>query len=209
MTRKVEQYRYGTQYAFVERSYPTWEVDVRLPNGALEQRVPVVGPRLPEASTEDRPQWVILGFGGHGTSGAWCIPVPAQLDGGGREGWVYFDQVGNYRISIDREGRLEIANAHDGGQTRIRISQSGNELLLDTSAKVRVQAGDIVEVACDAIRLGEPATEQAVLGNIFAAHHDAQVAIFNAHKHSPSGNPPLTPQVPLPDAALSQVTKLK
>lgn len=228
MTTRPDRFRYDSRFAQVVRAYDTWEADLLAVGGGLIQRAQVLGPRLPEASTPERPQWVLYGHAGHAQGTPWCIPVPSHLapQPGARRAFVYYEEVGNFRVTINRANELEIRNTDGDKVNRLRITQAGGEvvvetpnvrlrvgsdaeeLVVETSKKMRVEAGEIVEIACDQIRLGEPASEPVVLGDQLRAYLSALVTIFNTHHHG-GGTPPVTPQPSFPAAALSQVTKAK
>ncbi|MEO8753197.1 MAG: hypothetical protein ABI624_11035 [Casimicrobiaceae bacterium] len=134
MTDRPEHFLYATGFGIVVRSYDTWEVDIRAADGSIVPRVPVTGPRLPEASTPERPQWVVFGHAMHGQGHAWCQPMPSQLSARrfSRRDFVYYDEVGNYRLTINRAGEFEVRNTRDGRLYQVRILEATNTIDLVT-----------------------------------------------------------------------------
>lgn len=205
---RPEDFRYAGGYGLVDRSYDTWHVDIRTIDGGLINRAVVLGHRLPEASTKERPQWVQYAFADHDHSQAFCTPVNSRLAGDrhDRRGFVYYDEVGDFRITISREGVYELRNA---GGFFLRGEQQGPfwRLVTPSCSLLLDDGGHLVQLDAEHIHLGAGAAQQIVLGNALMAYVNELVGIFNAHLHNPSGNPPITPQPPFTPDLLSSVSK--
>lgn len=177
---RPEEFRFDTGYGIVLESYPDWHVDILTAGGGVIQRAMVLGPRLPEKSTDARPQWVYFGFADHSHSQAWCVPQPSRLPGdrSSRKDFVYYEEVGNYRITIDRTGVLEIRNTVSAEvlqQIRIfeadevvRIDTPTTRAILDNKAKsITFEADETVTVNCkNAIVNTEEDTTVNAEGNV-------------------------------------------
>lgn len=135
MSDRPEQFRYAPSYGTVQAVHPaSWEVDVLTANGGLVLQVLVLGPRLPEISTKDRPQWVIIAFPDALQGQPVCWPIESRLPGPRlpRADFVYYDEVLNYRITINRENELEIRNTNGAVLCQLRIQQINGVIRLDT-----------------------------------------------------------------------------
>lgn len=226
---RPELYRYDTGYGIVVRSYDTWEVDIAPEDGGLLRRAQVLGTRLPEPSSPERPQWVIYWFAQHDQAQCWCLPVPSRLPGtrDDRRRYVWYDEVANYRLTINRDGELEVRNLANGSTTRLLIREQGNHIILETPSlraellederRVRVEtpathvelddSGKLVELDATNIHLGEGATEQLVLGTTFLAWLQSFIAVFDSHTHPDTGaNQNPAPALPV---ILSDVSRTK
>jgi len=151
--RGAEDFRYAGGYGLVVASHDTWLVDIETAGGGLISEVQVIGPRLPEASTPERPQWVYYEFGDHTNGRSRCYPIPAFLPGprDERTGFIYYEEVGNFRMSIDREGQFEVINRKDPGKPlQVRVREDGNEVRLDTPKTHIVLSDDDGKITLEA-----------------------------------------------------------
>ena len=233
MIDRPEEFGYAWHYGTVEAVYPeSWEVDVAAEGGGVVPRAVVLGPRLPEVSTPDRPQWVLWGTGAARAGAAVCLPIASRLPATRtpRQDVVYYDEVLNYRLTVTRTNELEIRNADpDGAQHRVVIKQEGGVVQLDTprtrltlresDQSVTIACDRAVQVSCDTarveartradvvapdVRLGDPATQQIPLGNALLAWLQTFAGLYNSHLH-PHGEPTVGPTgapVPPPTAGL-------
>ncbi len=138
------EFRYDSGFGLIVQSYDTWTVDIRTADGGLLKDVFVIGPRLPEASTPERPQWAYYEFANHANGRPRCHPVASRLPGNrdDRRSFVYYEEVGHYRLTIDREGQFEVINRKDPGKPlQVRVREDGNEVRFDTP-KTRIVLSD-------------------------------------------------------------------
>ncbi|MEO8603372.1 MAG: hypothetical protein ABI629_12420 [bacterium] len=160
MSDRPEEFRYESGYALVVQSYDTWHVDLETVDGGLIQRAIVIGHRLPEPSTKARPQWVQYAFADHDHSQAFCTPVNSRMPGDrtDRRAFLFYDEVGNYRITVDRDGQYEVRNSKGDVVLQLRILEDGGvietrtpntSIVQDDSAKsVTINAGETATINC-------------------------------------------------------------
>jgi len=207
---RPEFFRYGLNYGTVATVYPeSWEVDLLAEGGGLVNRALVLGPRLPEISTPTRPQWVIFGHADHMQGAPVCWPIESRLPGARfrRADLVYYDEALNYRISISRQGEFAVTNTNGEAITRIRMTQEGPFIRLETPQLHATldDQGNLVELQAANIHLGAGAAEKLVLGSTFLTWLQSFITIFNSHSHPDAGtnnNP--APTLP---TILSEVSK--
>lgn len=151
---RPEEFRFDIGIGRIIEIYPrSWEVDIEAEDGGVVQRAIVVGPRLPEKSNDARPQWCVFGFASHLHGRAVCWPIESRLPAARtpRADVVHYDEVLNFRTTIDRAGNLEIRNAKGGRLLQIRIKEDGGVVRLDTPTTRVVLNDDAksIEVHCD------------------------------------------------------------
>ena len=130
----------------------TWEVDIESEDGGLISRAMVIGPRLQQSSTGDRPQWCKFALAGNRHGRPVCWPIESRLPGERtpRKDVVYYDEVQNFRETITREGVWELRNSK-GPLLQLRILEEGGVIRVDTP-KVRAVVKDedgSIDVHCD------------------------------------------------------------
>jgi len=154
---RPDQYRYGLGYGIVERVYPdSWEVDILAADGGRVSRAVVLGPRLPEISAQfkggrtDRPQWVLYGFASHLHGAPVCWPIESR-ETNDRANWVYYAEVLDFRITINRQNELEIRNTHGETLLQFRIQETDGVMRLDTphTRVVLKDADQSIDIHCD------------------------------------------------------------
>jgi hypothetical protein len=165
MTDRPEFFRYAPAYGTVYRVYPkSWEVDVLASNGGIIPRAIVLGARLPEESTEQRPQWVVVLWSEATDGQTYALPVPSRLPGlrYQRSELVLLEEVQGWKISIKapgntgvtvagQTGELEIRSEKGGRTLQLRIQEQGGVIRLDTPKTHVVMHDDVGDVAveCD------------------------------------------------------------
>lgn len=237
MMDRPEEFLYAWHYGVVRAVYPeSWEVDVAAEGGGIVQRVLVLGPRLPEVSTPDRPQWVLWGTAAARAGAPVCIPISSRLPAARtpRKDVVYYEEVGNYRMTVTRANEFEIRNLDGEARHRITIKQEEGIVQLDTprtritlresDKSVTIEADQHVHVSCETarvdalakaevvapdVRLGDPATQQIPLGNQLIAYLAGLVAQLNGHTHQDAGGVNSGPFAPPTSALLSTTSRTR
>ena len=160
---RPELQRFALGQGIIQAVYPkSWEVDILSDEGGIVQRVMVVGPRFPEVSPQvpgavytDRPQWAIYAHAAHLQGQPICWLVPSRLNSVEieRAQYVYWEEVLNFRISIDRDNNLEIRCRPLGSEDkyRIRVEETDGVIRLDTPRTriVLKEADQSILVECD------------------------------------------------------------
>lgn len=154
MTDHPDAFRFDLGVGRVVTVYPeSWEVDLDAEVGGVVERALVIGQRLPEVSSADRPQWCVFGFASHQHGGAVCWPVESRLPGQrmSRADLVEYDEILNWRFTIDRSGNLELRNAKGDQLLQLRIQENGGVIRLDTpSTRIVMREEDAsIELHCD------------------------------------------------------------
>lgn len=195
----------------VTRVYPeTWEVDVQPfshASGAV-RRCKVHGVFLPEVHTEARQSKVLVGRLDAYQQAPVAIPIHNEIvPPAEKAGHVYWSEHLNWRLRITRGNVIELVNTETG--QRLRGEQDGPLWRLETPSCSLLldDAGNLVQLDAENIHLGEGAIERLVLGEQLMSYVNVLVEIFNTHKHSAEGNPPITPQPTFPESVLSDVSK--
>ena len=162
MTDRPESFRYDSGIGTVKAVYPdAWECDVLAEDGGIVQRALVIGSKLPELSTAERPQWVEYAFASHLQGRPVCRPIQSRLPGARlpRASYVYFDEivakqadgtVKGFRITVDRSGNLEILSLTDPLR-QIRILDQDGVVRLDTPSVRAIfnESDKSARVQCD------------------------------------------------------------
>lgn len=152
MKDRPEHFRYSLHFATVAAVYAdSWEADLLTEDGGTIYRAIVQGPRMPEVSTPTRPQWAIFGFAHHEHGSAICWPFASRLTNIHREQWVYYEEVLNFRITINRDNELEIRNTNGDVLCQLRIQQIDGVIRLDTPGTrlVLKEADKSIDLHCD------------------------------------------------------------
>lgn len=166
MNDRPEHFRYETQFGKVVQVYrDTWECDLLSEAGGRINRALIIGPRRPEVSTPERPQWALYGHADAAQGKPWCLPVDSRLPGPRTERgqWVWYDEVGNFRITINEDNELEIRNTDGDALHRIRIQQDGGVVRLDTprtrivlreqDQSITIECDEKLSVACNDVQV--------------------------------------------------------
>lgn len=209
MRERPEHFRYATGYGIVLNVYESWEADLLVESGGIVPRAVILGPRRLEKSTPGRPQWVIYGYADHTNGLAYCIPVSSRLTDDRVHLYLY-DEVLNWRFSIDDAGNYELQNTakglhirvqEDGGiirldtpSTHIVLNEAEQSVTIDCAGDLEATAGGNATVKATAIKLDGPVeitgalTAKAgvtVTGNVTASGSIVDVAgNTNHHSHS-------------------------
>lgn len=157
MTDRPEYFRYATGFGRVIAVYAgeEWEVDILPDSGGKITHALVVGPRLPERSTKQRPQIVLYGHGGATQGRTWALPIPSRLPGPrySRKGLVYIEEVQGFRVVIkaplnigdvvvDQTGELEIHTTKGDRELAFRITEAQGVIETRTPKTSIVQNDD-------------------------------------------------------------------
>lgn len=146
MDDRPGSFRYATQSGIVVGVHPeSWEVDVLLARGGVVERAVVMGPRLPEVSTRERPQYVMVDWIDAQHAMPIASPVASRVGGTRRmrSGFRYFEEFYNYRITEDHQGTLEIESQREGKQLTVRVKESSDEIEIEGKGgqHVRIRLG--------------------------------------------------------------------
>lgn len=149
---RAEDFRFATDVGIVLAVYPReWAIDILAANGSIVRRATVVGSRMPEVSTTERPQWALFGWIDHSEGSAWARGINRELPAGraDRGDFLYYEEAGRFRISIDRSGTLELRNraaddtADDAPVHRVVIQEADGVVLLETpNCRLRLRESD-------------------------------------------------------------------
>ena len=191
---RPEHFRFASNMGIISAVYPrTWEVDIRSEGGGVVTRALVLTPRLPEVSTDVRPQWCLYGHAAHLQGQPWCVPVSSRLMGPRtptRDQWVYYEEVGNFRITIDRANELEIRNTAGGAEGdgavlhQFRIQEIDGVIRLDTPTtriilkekdkSITIECDEKLSIECEDAEVNVRHDATVVVGN------NAQVDVLGA-----------------------------
>ena len=114
-----------------------------------------------------------------------------------------------FALTIKDDGQVNMSI--NAGALTIQIDASGN-MTMDASGNVEATVSGHTHLTCSDIKLGSGSSgEQLVLGNLWMAHYNAFIAVFNAHQHignmgAPTG-PPLAPGANMTTAQLSDKSR--
>jgi len=114
-----------------------------------------------------------------------------------------------FALTIKDDGQLDMSI--NAGALTIQIDAAGN-MTMSADGNVEATVTGHTHLTCSDIKLGSGSSgQQLVLGNLWMAHYNAFIAVFNAHQHvgnmgAPTG-PPLTPGTNMTTAQLSDKSR--
>jgi hypothetical protein len=184
----IDREHVATGFGRVLAVYPdSWEVDLADEVGGFVRRAVVLTHRLPEPSSEARPQWCLWGFSRSAVGLPWAIPIPSRLVSV-RSLWRILEMAGNWRVSLTSAGVYEITLL-DGSLTvrlveedhRVEVIAQNCTVTMDGPAEtvaIHAPATVAIDVEGVEVRLDRPGALKQTAAQEHAT--DAPVVSINA-----------------------------